>query len=212
MDAQAIDTEGYGLVAEQCKALECETCLIQNSVLAGAFVANEGSLHLVDVTVTGVEPEPASGLAMGVFAGSVEGLGAELSADGLQVDDAGYAALWVEGAEVTLTNSTLEGGPRVELLPGVQAYGHALYVSGSSPVVTNSTLQGAQGAGLFLNDAGATLSGLSFLDNSVDIHQQACSSEPIEPPEGVSATLCPEYDEPVLPMSFYGVVDLGGLQ
>ena len=128
------------------------------------------------------------------------------------MDDAGHAALWIEGADVWLDDSALQGGPRIELLPGVEAYGHALYVSGSSPVVVDSTLSNAQGAGLFLNDAGAAISGLTFEGNAVDVHQQACSAEPMEPPEGATATLCPEYDEPVLKMSFYGVVDLGGLE
>ena len=70
-DAHALDTEGYGLVAEQCEHLLCEECVVEGSVLAGIFVANQGDMKLVDVRVSGVEPEPASGLAMGVFAGSV---------------------------------------------------------------------------------------------------------------------------------------------
>ena len=204
------ETQGTGVVCEGPSHFAIEQSTVTDSQLAGVFVSNGASLRVEGLQVEGVEQEPSSRLAMGIFVGSSDGQGAAFTGFGVEVSDAGHAGVWVSDGTLVLTESTIAGGPEVELLPDVFAYGHGIYATRTTLTLDETALVHAEGAGLFLHAATAELDAVSFSDNAVDLHVQACE-EDWTPPEDASVTWCPDYDEPVLEMTFYGVVDLGGL-
>jgi hypothetical protein len=209
-DSLVENTEGNGLVVEGDGRFTVRNSVVQDSLLAGLFVANGAGADLTDSIVRGVGTEAASGLAMGVFVGSSDGSGATLVIDGSTVSEGGHAGVWVESGKLTVRDSSVSGGDEIELLPDVFGYGHAVYAADSEVHVNDSALVDAGGAGLFLHASTASVGDVEFSDNRIDVQVQACLDD-WEPPEGLLVEVCPEYDDPVLQMTFYGVVDLGGL-
>ena len=209
VDTELRDTEGYGLLVEGSEG-HCTACEVTGSWLAGVLCANDAVCSLTDSTVSGVSPEGASSLAMGVFVGAGGGEDAVVTASGLVVEDAGHAAVWVETGRFIATDSVLAGGPGIELLPGVLAYGHGVYVRDGEALLADTLLLDAQGAGLFSHAGYAEFDGVLFQDNAMDVILQACDEREIRLPADIDARVCLDVDEPVVPMSYYGIVELSG--
>ena len=205
-DYHALDTEGYGLIVEGSTA-SCTDCEVEDSLLAGVLCANDAVCLLTDTWVHGVQPEGASGLAMGVFVGAGGGDDARLRADGLFVEEAGHAAVWVEGGYLEAVGSELHGGPQVELLPDVFAYGHGVYSMEGEVFLQHTLLAGAAGAGLFSHGGYVAVQDVRFQDNALDVVLQACDQEVLLP-QDIDALVCPEEWLPTVPMSYFGIVVL----
>jgi hypothetical protein len=207
IDVESRQTEGYGIIAERAD-VSCSGCRVEDSLLAGVLVSNGSVSQFEDLTIDGVEPEGSSRLAMGLFVGSNDGEGADVSASGVTILNAGHAGVWVESGTLALSDFSVSGGPRVELLADVWSYGHAVYGRDAVLDLRNGLLYDAEGAGLFLHASSAVVFvDVAFSDNTVDLWQQACE-DPIEVEDAWSATTCPSYDAPVLPMDYTGIVDL----
>ena len=207
-DFQALETEGYGLIVEGASGA-CTDCRIEDSRLAGVLCANDGVCSLTDVTVSGVSPEGASSLAMGVFVGAGGGADAVVTASGLVVEDAGHAAVWVDRGRFLVSDSSLSGGPGIELLPGVSAYGHGIYLREGEALLTDTLLRDAEGAGLFSHGGYAEFNSVRFQDNALDVLLQACGEDEILLPQDIDAQVCLDVEDPILEMSYYGIVQLG---
>ena len=205
IDVEIRDTQGFGLISEGAE-MSCVGCLIEDSRLAAVLVSN-GSVGVFEgLTIDGVTREGSSRLAMGLFVGSNNGLGAEVTASGVTITDAGYAGVWVEGGTLALSDFSVSGGPRVELLEDVWSYGHGVYGRDAVLDLRNGLIYDADGAGVFLHHSPAVVvADVVFSDNTVDVWQQACE-QPIEVEDDWAEVTCPMYDEPVLPMDYYGIV------
>jgi hypothetical protein len=115
------------------------------------------------------------------------------------------------GGSYQLTGNDLSGGAGVEVDPGLWPHGDAVFVTDSGSQATtwdessqtgllieNNLLSDSLGAGLFLDQASATISGNTYQGNTVDLVRQSCSAS-VEPgglaEESLSTTvLCPDYD------------------
>jgi hypothetical protein len=207
IDVEAHGTQGYGIVAEGAE-IQCTNCLVKDSLLAGVLVSNGSVGTFEGLTIDGVGPEGSSLLAMGLFVGSTEDLGADVTVSDVTIANAGFAGVWVEDGTLALSDFSVGGGPRVELLEDVYAFGHAVYGRDAVLNLQSGTLHDADGAGLFLHHSSdVAVSEVSFSDNAVDVWQQACE-ETIEVDDVWSTVTCPSYDEAVVPMDYFGIVDL----
>ena len=132
----------------------------------------------------------------------------------------------VRGASTwQIRNSHLSGGPVWTFPPALALHGDALVANrgvqawdGVSGLLLQDTLfAGAEGVGVFLDGSSATLDGLQFTDNALDVLQQRCDSAPSTPPDGPldgdwSVSVCPESgDRMVLDADLSFFVDLGGV-
>lgn len=196
-------TEGIGVACEAGCTLEMEACPVQDSELAGVFVGPGGQALLTDVSVSGVLKENTVGLGVGVAV--VQG---ELLMLGGGSEGASHAAAWVDEGSASFEEVILTGGPRQEVLDTL-VHGDALVVIEGQVDLSECTLQQAQGHGLVLHGSQASLDQVDFVDNRVDLLQQACLDEVLEPQPEWSVDTCPSYEEPLLPLDFFNAVDLG---
>lgn len=197
------DSDGLGLSAVAGSSLSCTGCEVHDhlGIAAGAF---GGSLHLQELDVDGVEPDPAEGLAMGLLARPYQGIPPTVVVQEASIREARTAGVWLEGpGSYTLDGLEVQGGEGLEQAPGVWVHGDGLVALDLGPgslTLASPFLHQARGAGLLLDSATAALTGASLADNGVDLAWQRCEglSEPALLPPGISMEWCPERHRPVL--------------
>ncbi len=204
---EVTSTEGPGIyVVQEGTWLRCSDCLLRDNQFAGAVLASDASLELIDSTIEGTSLQENLGGGVGIYAEPWAGGPPTLTVSGSLIQDNPIAGLWLSGAgSYTITGNTIGGGEgwaRASLTKCGDAVfardGVALGEESPSLLLEGNLLQDGQGAGLFLDNASAALSGNSYADNAVDLVSQGsgCSSAPqgYESELLGTAELCPYYD------------------
>ena len=164
-------------------------------------VSNKGS------TIEGTTEAENIGGGVGIYADPWGGVPPTVTVTDTAILDNPIAGVWLSGGgSYSLSGNSIHGGEGW-YREGLAKCGDAVYArngattwDGSSGLLLedNGLLDGL-GAGLFLDNATATLASNVYADNTVDIIAQGSSCE--EPPEGYGgeqlssdAELCPTYD------------------
>jgi len=186
--------------------LTCSGCVVQDNQFAGAVVIGGASLDITDSLIEGASEQENLGGGVGIYALSTSGGPPTLSVTSTTLQDNAIAGIWLSGqGSYTLSENTIHGGEgwsRENLTKcGDVVYAREAVTAwdGSAGLLLeNNELLDGLGAGLFLDNATATLSGNSYADNAVDLVVQGedCAT----PPDGYedealgSLELCPAYD------------------
>jgi len=200
--------EGPGLYAAMEEAcITCSGCLILDNQFAGAVAIVGGSLVLDGSTIAGTAAQESIGGGVGIYAAPLDGgHPPSLSVSDTTIQDNAIASVWLSGeGSYTLSGNTIHGGEGWTR-ESLTKCGDAVYARDSARawdgtsglLLENNELLDGLGAGLFLDNATATLSGNSYSDNAVDLVMQGTDCE--TPPDGydgevlASTELCPAYD------------------
>lgn len=201
------DTEGPGILANWASSsLDCTDCTLLDSEYAGLVAMYGVEVVLTDATIQGTRSSSDLGGGVGIYAtpqGYEEPL---LTVTGSEIFDNPVAGVWLSGGGAYhLEGNTIHGGEG-ETRGSLQRCGDAIYAGagvttwgadGGLKLVDN-TLTDGRGAGLFLHDATATVSGNSWGDNAVDLVVQGsgCDAAPdgLVEDELTSMELCPTWD------------------
>ncbi len=199
--------EGPGIyVAGQGAQFACLACDIQDNRYAGAVAVWEATLELDESLIEGTTEQENLGGGVGIFAHPWDGGPPSLSVADSTIRDNAIAGVWLSGAgSYSLADSTIHGGEGWTR-GGLGKCGDAVFAQdgvtswdgASGLLLQDNELLDGLGAGLFLDDASATLSGNSYADNAVDIVTQGADCA--VPPDGYqdetigSAELCPSFD------------------
>jgi len=205
---EMISNEGPGIYAAGEDALlNCSDCLVQDNQFAGAVVVGGASLQFADSLIEGTTEQENLGGGVGIFADPWLAGPPTLSVTDSTIQDNAIAGVWLSGeGSYSLSGNTIHGGEgwtRESLTKCGDAVfardGVTTWDGSSGLLLENNELLNGTGAGLFLDDATATLSGNSYSDNAVDIVTQGGDCE--TPPDGYEgeafssdAELCPAYD------------------
>ncbi len=199
--------EGPGLyVAVEGSHLRCSQCILQDNQFAGAVVAVEASLELHESLIEGTTEQECLGGGVGIYAAPWLVGPPTLSLTATTIQDNPIAGVWLSGAgSYSFLENTIRGGTgwtRSSLTKcGDAIYagaGVAAWDGAAGLLLEGNELLDGRGAGLFLDDATATLSGNTYSDNAVDLVMQGADCA--TPPEGyddealASVELCPTYD------------------
>ncbi len=186
--------------------LSCVECVLRDNLFAGAVVVEDASLELHDSLVEGTAAQENLGGGVGLYAEPWSGGPPLLSVTGTTIQDNAIAGVWLSGlGSYAFSGSSIHGGAGWTR-QGLTKCGDAVYArdgvtawDGSEGLLLEgNALQDGLGAGVFLDDASATLAGNSYARNAVDLVVQGrdCST----PPEGYqdeglgTAELCPAHD------------------
>ncbi len=196
---------GFYLVHEDTQ-LGCSGCEVWDNQFAGAAVVNGASLELVGSFIGGTSVEENIGGGVGIYAEPWDGVPPSLTVSDCTIQDNPIAGIWLSGGgRFSFADNTIHGGEgwtRENLTKcGDAVYagdGVTVWDGSSGLLLENNELLDGLGAGLFLDDASATLSGNNYADNAVDLVVQGLDCAiPLDGYQGEelgSAELCPEYD------------------
>ncbi len=226
-DAEIRDNRGPGLQTIGLgAALSCTRCTLADNDFAGALVILDAAMELSECAIEGTGVQENLGGGVGLYAGPFEdGHPPSLLLDASTLRDNPIAGAWFGGqGSYQLTGNTIHGGEGwsrgtlTQCGDAVYAGGGVQAWDGSSGLwLSDNDLVEGLTAGLFLDDASATVQGNRYAENQVDIVQQglACelgpegwTSEPLR-----STELCPTYDYGVCDDAFalyLTVAELGG--
>ncbi len=206
-DIEASSNEGPGFYAVlEDTYLACSGCVSRDNQFAGAIVADRASLVLVESLIEGTAEQENLGGGVGIYADPRQGGHPSLTITDSTIQDNAIAGVWLtEQGSYSLSRNSIHGGEGWTR-EGLSKCGDAVYArggvtawDGSSGLLleSNEILDGL-GAGVFLDDATATLSSNSYVDNAVDLVVQG--SDCATAPDGYeneaigTAQLCPAYD------------------
>ena len=196
---------GFYLTDEGTQVL-CSGCDILDNQFAGAVVVWDASLVLDDCTIAGTSEQENLGGGIGVFSEPWGGGPPSLALTDCSIQDNPIAGVWLSGeGSYQLCDNTIRGGTGW-VRESLAKCGDAVYArdgvtawdGASGLLVEGNELLDGLGAGLFLDEASASLSGNSYADNAADLVVQGADCA--TPPEGYedealdSAVLCPTYD------------------
>ncbi|MDP6934784.1 MAG: right-handed parallel beta-helix repeat-containing protein, partial [Myxococcota bacterium] len=214
-DLTVDNTDGPSLYATAEAFLGCTDCTLTDNTFAGAAVQGGGALVLESTLIENTSPESNTGGGVGVFVDDrkSETYGPpSLTLLNSTVRDNAMGAIYIKGmGSIQLTGNELSGGEGYTVNPGIWSHGDAVFVTAGEEVTTawdetelvglllqGNSLTESSGAGVFLDGAGATLSGNTYEDNTTDVVRQVCDD--IDAPQGLddeptsSTLLCPDYD------------------
>jgi hypothetical protein len=208
-DVSVTGTEGPGLLSTaDGSSLSCTGCTVEDSQFAAAVVVHGASLRLEGSSLSGTAESVDLGGGVGVYADPWEGEPPSLVLQDTTVQDNPIAGVWLSGSgSYELVGNSIEGGSG-ETLGSLVRCGDAVFAhegttswDGSHGLLLDrNTLSHGLGAGLFLDDASATLDSNTWEDNAVDLRIQGndCSTEPegFDEEPLASSELCPVYDLP----------------
>jgi len=194
-------------ITEEDTLLSCWACELQDNQFAGAVVVAGASFALEDSSIGGTSAAENLGGGVGLYSDPWTGAPPTLSVTGTTIQGNPIAGVWLSGeGSYSLSGNAIHGGEGW-VRQGLTKCGDAVHVrdgvsswDGSSGLLLEGNmLADGLGAGLFLDNASATLSGNSYADNAVDLVTQGadCST----PPDGhdgeafsSDVELCPTYD------------------
>jgi len=202
----------------------CLGCRIQDNQFAGAVVVAGASLQLTESAVEGTAEQENLGGGVGIYSSPWDWDSPALIITDTTIQDNAIAGVWLSGeGTYSLSGNTIHGGEGWSR-ESLTKCGDAIFAEegvtawdGSSGLLLegNEILDGL-GAGLFLDNASATLSGNSYAENAVDLVSQGAGCA--TPPEGYegealgSAELCPTYDYATCGDEFRLYLALEGLE
>ncbi len=201
------DTAGPGLYAVgQGSRLVCTDCYLIDNHFAGAAAIDSATLELHSSTIAGTEESADIGGGVGVFAAQQEDYGAPtLRLSDSRLFDNLVAGVWVAGeGDYQLSDNTLTGssgvshGTSVRCGDGVYARDVAAREGSSGLSLVGNDITDNNGAGLFLDDAWATLDGNTWQANDPDllVQDDACLSPREDYAEAPTSEICPTWDQP----------------
>ncbi len=187
--------------------LSCSGSVIQGNQFAGAVVVYGAHLLLAQSHIEGTFEQENIGGGVGIYAEPWDGDPPALTVTDSTIQGNAIAGVWLSGhGSYSLSDNTIHGGEGWTR-EGLTKCGDAVYArdgvtawEGSSGLLlrSNELLDGL-GAGLFLDDASATLWGNSYADNAVDLVTQGADCA--TPPDGYDSEtfssgteLCPTND------------------
>ncbi len=201
--------EGPGVyVAMEDAQLACSHCVFEDNQFAGAVVVLDATLELSDTLIEGTTEQENLGGGVGIFAEPWLGGPPNLSVSDSTIQDNAIAGVWLsDQGSYALTDNVIHGGEGWTR-GSLGMCGDAVYARGgltawdgsAGLLLEKNQLLNGRGAGLFLHNANATLSGNAYADNAVDLVVQG--TDCATPPQGYedegigSAQLCPAYDYP----------------
>ncbi|MCB9778787.1 MAG: hypothetical protein H6742_09510 [Alphaproteobacteria bacterium] len=189
LDAERLtvrDVAGPGISvvswSDQPASLHCTDCLIEDVALAGVLVGGrdaERPVTLDGCSISGVAPDPASGLSAGLLTTNVSGP-PSLQVTGCEIGDTQHGALVVSGeGAIQVHDSTLHGGSGATLGGGLDVHGNAVYATGIGPwdgsaglLIEGSDLVPGAGETVLLHAASATLQEVAWEGGT--LRQQRC--------------------------------------
>ncbi len=206
------DTEGPGVYSTLTGQLICEDCALLDNQFAGAAVYYEGSLELLDSTITGTTEGVDIGGGVGVYAAPRR----EREPPTLRIEDSiiadnRVAGAWLAGnGSYQIIGSSFSGsagvphGDNVRCGDGVYARLVKAWDGSAGLLLQEDLLEDNSGAGLFLNNASALLDGNSWSNNDLDllVQGEACLSPAEDWAEAPTSEICPTWDRPTCPLEF----------
>lgn len=206
-DVAVDSTEGPGLyVSGEGSTLSCTACTVVDSTFAGAVTVAGGELLLDGSTVTGTEESSNLGGGVGLYADPWDESPPILDVTDSSVEENPIAGAWLAGAgRYVITGTTLRGGEG-ELRGSLDRCGDAVYAregvtawdDSTGLWLTDNTLSDGHGAGLFLDDASATIEGNDWSQNAVDLVVQGTDCDHLpqgaDTPDLETVEACPTYD------------------
>ena len=201
------EVEGPGLYAMTTgTTLSCDTCTIQDTQFAGAVVEQGAALILSDSEILDTTPASNVGGGVGVWADTQDGETTRLELLDSAVTGNPIGGVWLSGpGSYQLQGNDLQGGEG-EVRGSLIRCGDAVYArDGVSAwdgerglVLEDNTIREGHGAGLFLDDASATLAGNDWDSNTIDLVAQggACAQAPdgLDDEPVATTELCPTWD------------------
>ncbi len=200
-------SEGPGFyLAKEDTRCSCTDCSVSDNQFAGAVVVNRASLSLDGSVIERTSVQENLGGGVGIFADPWSGDPPTLSVTDTTIQDNAIAGVWLSGqGSYSLSDNAIRGGEgwtRESLTKcGDAVYardGVTAWDGSSGLLLENNDLLEGLGAGLFLDNAMASLSGNRYADNAVDLVVQGadCGTAPVgyEGEALASAELCPSYD------------------
>jgi len=200
--------EGVGLyVFNDHTSLSCSSCTILDNQFAGAVVVRDGTLDISDSFIEDTNEQENLGGGVGIYAVPWIGGPPTLSLTDTTIQDNAIAGVWLSGeGSYALSGNTIHGGEGWTR-ESLTKCGDAVYAQDgvtawdgtSGLLLENNELLDGLGAGVFLDDATAMLSGNSYSNNAVDlVHQGTDCSSPPDGHDGEAFSsdveLCPTYD------------------
>ena len=196
--------EGPGLMVSTMGSASCDGCTFDGNGFAGVVLLTGSSLRVENSTIVGCVAQENLGGGAGVYAENLHAAyPTELELRGNTMRDNTMAGVWLQGeGYYQLHDNTIEGGEGWER-SGYAKCGDAVYASGVTGSwedgvgvrISGNTLQNSRGAGVFLNEATATLDGNSWAGNGVDLITQGagCEAAPsgLDDEPVASVELCP---------------------
>ncbi len=198
--------EGPGLYAVAAGELVCSNCTLLDNQFAGGAVLDAGRLEILESTVSlGVASANLDG-GVGVFAVQQFDMAPpSLAVTDSAISDNRLAGVYVAGeGSYALIGNEITGSTAVSHGNGSRC-GDGVFASGVSAweatqglQLEGNTLTDNQGAGLFLDDGRAQLSGNSWSGNAPDllVQGEACLEPGADYPEAPEAEICPTWDQP----------------
>ncbi len=202
-DVEVADVAGPGIYVRGGSTVDCDRCSILRSEGAGA-ACRSGWLLLSSSTIEGTESGPALGGSYGVLATPLDlgwtQLACIVALQDVTIGPHDYASVALQHpGYYTLRDVRVEGSDgSARSAPRPSGDGVVVDRGVGSAFLTleDVSIEGCAGAGLLLHGASATVSGLAFEGNAVDLVQDACAFADATPPVGWedqgSAELCPE--------------------
>jgi hypothetical protein len=218
--------DGPGLMVSTMGVASCEACVFSGNAFAGAVLLTGSSLLLEGSTIEGCQAQENLGGGTGVYAETLHSAyPAQLVISGSTIQDNAIAGTWLLGdGSYQLVDNTIRGGLGWER-GGYGKCGDAIFASRGTTawrdqrglLIAGNTLRDSRGAGVFLQDATATLDRNSWQDNGADLITQGAGCE--AGPEGLedeplaSSELCPQgYDYGTCDDEFALVLELAELE
>ncbi len=217
--------QGPGLLASSPETrASLDHCTIEDNQFAGVITGG-AELVLSDSVIQGTTVHADLGGGSGLYAfHDEEGHAPSLALSDSVVRDNPIAGVWLDGpGSYQLSENTIHGGEgwtRGSLIKCGDAVfardGVQPWDGDSGLLVEGNILLDGLTAGLFLDEASATLSGNRFMDNSVDLIRQGSACDSV--PEGyhsepiATAELCPTWDYGTCPDDFDLLIALDELE
>jgi len=168
------------MCAAEDARFSCSGCTLSDNEFAGALIVSYGSLALDESVIEGTSSSENLGGGVGIFGAPWPDGPATLSVTDTTIRDNAVAGAWLSGeGSYSFSGNTIHGGEgwtRESLTKcGDAVYareGVAAWDGSSGLLLEDNELLDGLGAGLFLDDASALLSGNHYADNAVDLVTQ----------------------------------------